>query len=56
VARRRAQWKAYQGRIDPSRLVFIDGEAEKKSWMDPRFPAERDQDQYGPAQGVGAAR
>jgi transposase len=24
VARRRAQWKAYQGRIDPSRLVFID--------------------------------
>jgi transposase len=24
VARRRAQWKKYQGRIDPSRLVFID--------------------------------
>jgi hypothetical protein len=24
VARRRAQWMAYQGRIDPSRLVFID--------------------------------
>jgi transposase len=24
VARRRARWKAYQGRIRPSRLVFID--------------------------------
>jgi DDE superfamily endonuclease len=24
VARRRAQWKQYQGRIDPVRLVFID--------------------------------
>ncbi len=24
VARRRAQWKAHQGRIDPTRLVFID--------------------------------
>jgi putative transposase len=24
VARRRAQWSKYQGRIDPSRLVFID--------------------------------
>jgi putative transposase len=24
VARRRRQWQAYQGRIDPSRLVFID--------------------------------
>ncbi|MGA8949168.1 MAG: IS630 family transposase [Xanthobacteraceae bacterium] len=25
VARRRAQWRKYQGRLDPSRLVFIDG-------------------------------
>jgi transposase len=24
VARRRAQWKKYQGRLDPNRLVFID--------------------------------
>jgi hypothetical protein len=24
VARRRAQWQKYQGRLDPSRLVFID--------------------------------
>jgi transposase len=24
VARRRAQWKAYQDRIDPTRLVFLD--------------------------------
>ena len=24
MARRRAQWKTYQGRIDPKRLVFID--------------------------------
>jgi transposase len=24
VARRRAQWKKYQGRLDPSRLIFID--------------------------------
>ena len=24
MARRRQQWKAYQGRIDPTRLVFID--------------------------------
>ncbi len=24
MARRRAQWKRYQGRVDPTRLVFID--------------------------------
>ena len=24
MARRRAQWKRYQGRLDPARLVFID--------------------------------
>jgi hypothetical protein len=24
VARRRAQWKKYRGRLDPARLVFID--------------------------------
>jgi transposase len=24
VARRRAQWKKYQGRLDPARLIFID--------------------------------
>jgi hypothetical protein len=24
IARRRAQWKKYQGRLDPRRLVFID--------------------------------
>jgi hypothetical protein len=24
IARRRAQWRQYQRRIDPSRLVFID--------------------------------
>ena len=24
MARRRAQWKKYQGRVDPRRLVFID--------------------------------
>ncbi len=24
IARRRAQWRTYQGRIDPARLVFID--------------------------------
>jgi hypothetical protein len=24
VARRRTQWKKYQGRLDPARLVFID--------------------------------
>jgi hypothetical protein len=24
IARRREQWKKYQGRIDPKRLVFID--------------------------------
>jgi hypothetical protein len=24
VARRRTQWRKYQGRLDPSRLVFID--------------------------------
>jgi transposase len=24
IARRRAQWKKYQGRVDPARLVFID--------------------------------
>jgi transposase len=36
VARRRAQWKAYQGRIDPSRLVFID-ETWTKTNMAPLF-------------------
>lgn len=25
VARRRAQWRTYQHRVDPARLVFIDG-------------------------------
>ena len=24
IARRRAQWKKYQSRLDPKRLVFID--------------------------------
>jgi hypothetical protein len=24
IARKRARWKSYQGRIDPKRLVFID--------------------------------
>jgi len=24
IARRRTRWKAYQGRLDPKRLVFID--------------------------------
>lgn len=24
VARRRERWKAYQGRLDPARLIFID--------------------------------
>lgn len=31
IARRRARWKARQGRFDPGRLVFIDGEADKQS-------------------------
>ena len=30
-ARRRGQWLKYRHRIDPARLVFIDGEAEKQS-------------------------
>jgi transposase len=34
IARRRAQWRRYQGRIDPSRLVFID-EAWTKTNMAP---------------------
>ena len=24
IARKRARWKTYQGKIDPARLVFID--------------------------------
>ena len=36
VAWRRAQWKAYQGRIDPARLVFID-ETWTKTNMAPLF-------------------
>jgi putative transposase len=36
VAWRRAQWKAHQGRIDPSRLVFID-ETWTKTNMAPLF-------------------
>jgi transposase len=31
VARRRTQWLKYRNRIDPSRLVFIDVEADKQS-------------------------
>lgn len=34
IARRRAQWKKYQGRIDPERLVFID-ETRTKTTMAP---------------------
>jgi hypothetical protein len=30
IARRRAQWRKYQGRIDPRRLVFID-----ETWAKP---------------------
>jgi hypothetical protein len=33
VARRRAQWKKYQGRIDPKRLVFIDETWAKTNMM-----------------------
>jgi len=36
VARRRAQWKRYQGRIDPARLVFID-ETSAKTNMTRRY-------------------
>jgi len=34
VARRRAQWRQYQGRIDPARLIFID-ETSMKTNMTP---------------------
>jgi transposase len=40
IARKRALWKSYQGRIDPKRLVFID-----ETWAILR----QAQDQYGPA-------
>lgn len=36
MARRRAQWMAYRGRVDPSRLVFID-ETWTKTNMAPLF-------------------
>jgi hypothetical protein len=32
VARRRAQWTKYRDRIDPTRLVFIDGPGPKPIW------------------------
>src|SRR5215468_3137200 len=41
IARRRAQWKKYQGRLDPKRLVFIDETWAKtnmtrRHWRSPR--------------------
>lgn len=33
IARRRAQWKKYQGRLDPRRLVFID-----ETWAKTNMP------------------
>src|SRR5919198_863958 len=33
VARRRAQWKKYQGRLDPARLVFIDEPINGESFL-----------------------
>ncbi len=35
VARRRARWKAYQGRIAPQRLVFIDETSVKTNMAPP---------------------
>jgi hypothetical protein len=31
VARRRAQWTKYQGRVAPERLVFIDGVLQRRT-------------------------
>jgi transposase len=42
VARRRQQWKAYQGRIDPSRLVFID-----ETWTKTNMAPLRGWSRYG---------
>src|SRR5258708_13723597 len=36
VARRREQWRRYQGRIDPARLVFID-----ETWTKDNMPPLR---------------
>lgn len=36
MARRRAQWKKYQGRLDPRRLVFIDETWAKTNMTPPR--------------------
>ena len=36
VARKRARWKAYQDRIAPSQLVFID-----ETWVKTRAVSER---------------
>ena len=41
MARRRAQWKKYQGRIDPERLVFIDETWAKTNMTRTHGPAPR---------------
>ena len=52
VARRRAQWVKYQGRIDPARLVFID-----ETWTKTNMAPLRGWAPMRPAdQGQGAAR
>ena len=54
VARRRERWRRHQGRIDPQRLVFLDGEPSQRH----RFErdGERGEDQHGPPARLGTAR
>ena len=54
VARRRERWRRHQGRIDPQRLVFLDGEPLQRH----RFErdGERGQDEHGPPAWLGPAR
>src|ERR1043166_1374917 len=42
VARRRSQWKKYQGRLDPHRLVFID-----ETWAKTNMTRQRGRCQRG---------
>lgn len=43
MARRRAQWKKYQTRVDPTRLVFIDETSAKTNMARPRGWGRRGQ-------------
>ena len=53
MKRRRERWRRHQGRVDPKRLVLIDGEEDQKSiqWID--FPTNGVKTNMAPLRGWG---